>query len=617
MSVLCLCAMAGATAAGAAGCGANGNGGFASNASPGLPGGAADNNGASSGSANGGGNSTGPEVAGGSGSAAPTLPPEMKTESTFRSPVATGNVVWIANPTSGRVAYIDATTFAVQTVGAGNGPTYLAAVPDPTDDVAIVLNVLSQDATLLRDHQGTLSTTTLPSTPDANAWSVSSNGKWAVAWTDATQVPTAAPTQSFQDIAVMNLATATTSFLNVGYRPSQIAFSGDSAAYAVTQDGITVIDLTGAQPAVTKNLPLPAAAPPTTYDAGPEAGADAAEAGADAARQVAVDASMSDAAQAPSDAGEDAPQPVTTPAQATPDASAAGSTPDVSFTPDGAYALVRIDGLSSVTVIALATGTSTTIPLPSPPTDLTISPTGDFAMAVLRDQSAVVTLPLPGIVSNPASMTVTTVAGQVIGRAIVTKKGNTALLFTTVGQGLKGALTVLTLKPTPSYRTVTLYAPVLAVFPTDDEANAIVLHDVTPDPASGVVGAFSMVPLSLDLPAVLSSLPASPTAVAIAPTSDYALVSIRNDASGQFGIYMGLMPSLRVIPVPLASPPIAVGIVAGAARGYAAQDYSEGRVTFVNLAQSGCDGSTECVSARTITGFELGARVVNGNGSMP
>ena len=42
--------------------------------------------------------------------------------------MATGNIVWSANPTSGRVAYIDATTFNVQTTEAGNGPGVYEAV---------------------------------------------------------------------------------------------------------------------------------------------------------------------------------------------------------------------------------------------------------------------------------------------------------------------------------------------------------------------------------------------------------------------------------------------------------------------------------------------------------
>src|SRR3954451_24473699 len=53
-------------------------------------------------------------------SAAPQ--PEKEVESDYEAPVATGRFVWVANPKSGRVAYIDATTLQVRTVEAGNGP---------------------------------------------------------------------------------------------------------------------------------------------------------------------------------------------------------------------------------------------------------------------------------------------------------------------------------------------------------------------------------------------------------------------------------------------------------------------------------------------------------------
>ncbi len=64
------------------------------------------------------------------------------------------------------------------------------------------------------------------------------------------------------------------------------------------------------------------------------------------------------------------------------------------------------------------------------------------------------------------------------------------------------------------------------------------------------------------------------------------------------------MPSLSVTRYPLASPPIAAGIVGGARRAYVAQQHPEGRITFIDL-----DGGT----ARTLTGFELSARVVTGS----
>jgi hypothetical protein len=555
---------------------------------------------ATSGNSSSGGTNMGAVGSGGGGdfasddaSSVPALPPETKTESTYQSPVATGNVIWIANPTSGRVAYIDATTLDVETIAAGNGPTYLAAIPDPSDDVAIVLNALSSNATLLRrSSQGVLVSTTFASTANANSWAISSSGRWAVAWTNAALLPSANMAEGFQDLAVMDLSSATPSgsghstVLAVGCRPSLVAFSGDSRAFAVTQDGISVIDLTSSPPVTIAEYPL---------SAGTTGATSVGDAGSDAATGAPGDGGT-DAA----DAGQPATYDAGTPTVAVPPA----GTPDVSFTPDGTYALIRQDGLASITVVSLADGTLTTVPLPSAPTDLTLSPTGDFAVAVLRDTSTVALLPLPGIVSNPTGVTMIAIPGETIGRAIVTAAGKTVLLFTTASPISR--LTVLTLQP-QSFRTIELHEPVLAVFPTPDAKNAIVLNNVTP--SGGINGAFSLVPLAGTLPANLVAVAAPPTSVAIAPTSDRAVISIRDDSSSTFGIDLALFPSLQVIQQSLASPPIATGIAAGAGRGYAAQDYSEGRITFIDLfaPDGGVPGLT-----RTITGFELGARIVDG-----
>jgi hypothetical protein len=558
---------------------------------------------ASSGTASGTG-TVGTSPAGGASSGTmAALPPETKVESSFQTPVSTRTVVWSANPTSGRVAYINSQTFDVQTVEAGDGPTYLAAISDPIDDVAIVQNALSQNATLLRVHAGSLTptTTTFPSTADANSWAVSQSGRWAIAWTDVTQITNADPTQGFQDVAVIDTTLARpATILAVGYRPASIAFSGDSHAYAVTQDGITDIDLLGgAQPTVTQNFPLVAPAQSSTPDAGPDA-------------RALADASVADAAA--SDAASDASlaDDAVSAVALTLTSSGSSGVPDVSFTPDGTYALARTDGIATINVISLHDGTSTPVVLPALPTDLTVSPDGTFAVAVLRDTSTVVVMPLPGIASAPTSFTTVKIPGQTIGRAIVTKGGKTVLLFTTAAP--IDELSVLTLQPTPTFFTVTLHAPVLAVFATDDAQNAVVLHNVTPVAGSNVRGAFSLVPIGKQLPAFIQTLEAPPIAVALSPASDRALIAFRDDPSATFGVDMAMLPSFQVTPYSLASPPTAVGITAsaaeaedagGIARGYVAQDYVDGRITFVDLSSG---------SERTITGFELAARIVTAQG---
>jgi hypothetical protein len=583
------------------------------------PGGAGSNAGSggsttAAGGAQGGGNAnTG--AAGGSSGGPAALPAEMKVESDYQSPVSTGRIVWTANPMSGRVAYVDATTFNVQTVQAGDGPTYLAAVPsaDPTIEQAIVINVGSQNATLLRydssppDGGASLTPTSFPSTADANAWAISASGKWAIAWTDFTQLTSVDPTQGFQDIAVLDLASTETAMLSVGYRPSQIAFSNDeSRAFVVTQDGISVIDLQGAQPAVSQLLPLSAPSAPSPADASVPEGAapDGAAADASVPEGAAADASVPDGSEAQASGDSNAPtldasSPEPSPAQSAP----TSTMPDVSFTPDGAYALVRLDGVAAITIISLLDGTPTQVPLASAPTDLTVAPDGTFAVAVLRDSATVVVLPLPAIVTDPSSRTTTAIPGATIGRAIVaenlTTKQTSILLFTTAAP--IDELTVLTLQPSPSVRAIPLYSPVLAVFPTADGQNAIVLHNVTPTVGSSVEGAFSLVPIAQDLPAKIISLTAPPTAVALSPAGDRALVTYRDDATSTYGADLAMMPSLQVLPYTLASPPTAAGIAAAAGQGFVAQDYTDGRITFIDLDAGG---------VRTITGFELSANVV-------
>ena len=550
------------------------------------------------------------------GDAAGALPPETKVESNYQSPVATGRIVWTANPVSGRVAYVDATSFNVQTVQAGNGPTYLAAVPssDPAIERAIVINTRSHDATLLTHNPPNggppLVSTSFASTEDANSWAVSQSGTWAIAWTDFTRLANVVATQGFQDIAVLNLSANKSTVLSVGYRPSQIAFSqNETRAFVVTQDGISVIDLQGGpQPLLTQNFAL--SAPEADDASAPEASpmdasaseASAVDASSDAAAQ---EASFAEAAarDAFTDAGADGP---TSDSMSGGGGTPTSGMPDVSFTPDGSYALVRQDGVAAITVVSLKDGTPTRVPLSTPPTALTVAPDGTFAVAVLRDSATVALLPLPGIASDPTSLTTTTIAGETIGRAVVaenlTTKQTSVLLFTTAAP--IDQMTVMTLQPATSLRTIKLYSPVLAVFPTADGQNAIVLHNVTPTVGSSVKGAFSIVPIAQNLPAKIVSLTAPPTAVALAPTSDRALVTFRDDSTAIYGVDLAKMPSLEVLPYVLASPPTAAGIAAAAGTGFIAQNYTDGRITFIDL---------DAGAARTITGFELGAGVVQGS----
>jgi hypothetical protein len=506
--------------------------------------------------------------AGGSSASGSGLPPETEVESSYEVPVATGHYIWVANPDSGRVAYVGGAALDVHTVEAGDAPTYMSPLPSASGDAVVVLNVLSNDATVLRiDGGGTLSAATVSGVaPGANALAVSPSGRWVIAWTDARQVASPDPLQGYQDVTVMDLSASPPAqrILSVGFRPVAVAYAADdSSAFAVTEDGVSVIALVGAgAPVATRNVAL------------------------------------------------------------TDDPTENADTRDVSITPNGRLAVIRREGGSSVGIVDLQTGALSSIALSGAVTDVDLTVAGDRAVAVVRDTAEVAIIPLAAGAPDPSAVTHLTISGETVGSVSIAPDGNTALLYTNATS--VDRLTVLTLGATPTYRVVKLHAPVLSVFATADAANAIVLHgNSSPAPADGGVpskdggvvseddggvpsqmpaSAFSLVPLAADLPAKIQETDVPPQSVALSPAGDRVLITERDDQKQIYGVYLGQFPSLEIQKLTLASPPIAVGVLAAAGEGFVAQKHPEGRITFVTLASG---------QARTLTGFEIGAAVVD------
>jgi hypothetical protein len=551
-------------------------------------------------------------LCGGSGGGAGSggLPPEQEVESSFRSPVATGNYVWTANPQSGRVARVDATTLEVRTVEAGFAPTFLAAVPSASGEAnrAVVINVLSHDATVLTARSPTdIVTATVSLHQGANSWAVSPNGRWAIAWTDAAKLTNPDSTEGFQDITVIDLQgdAPRATRLSVGYRPTRLFISNDEThAFVVTEPGITVVDLDG-----------------TT--------------GPSVSRDVAVT--------------ED---PLDDPASR-----------DVTVTTDGTLALVRREGSSVVNLVALATGRIVPIVLSGPVTDLDLSEDGTRAVAVVRRptppevdagtgsadaaaddgsspddgssstsadgadgataegglgaagadggsvlpppelDSEVAVLPIPASLDNPLGFDSITIAGETVGSVVLSPDAKTALLFTNAAQN--DHLTILGLAAGEGYlqhRTVALKAPVKAVFVAPDALHAIAMLE--PGAGSSKAGAFSVVPLTSTLPPKIEATEAPMFAVALGPApTARGLVVTRDDLRNTYGAYLVRLPELQVDSFSLSTAPLAAGIVEHANIGFIAQEHPEGRITFIDLATG---------MARTLTGFELGAKVVDG-----
>jgi hypothetical protein len=491
----------------------------------------------------GGGVTTGVVMATSGGPVDAGLPPEKEVESSYGAPVATGKYVWVANPSSGRVAYIDAVTLEIKLVDAGNGPTYVAPVPDAADDVALVLNVLSSDATLLRASSSGLTALSIPVPSSGNGWSVSKDGHWAVAWTNARFVKTPDPVEGYQDITVLDLTKGAekSTPLTVGYRPFSITFDAASGrAFAVTEDGVSVVALDAPQgPAVIKNIAF--SSPPPQF------------------------------------------------------------VPEVSITPDGAYALLR-SGDPSVGILSLADGVRVDVPMPGVVTDLDLSTDGSSAVAVIRDTSEVALLPVPGIFTDPLGAGLVKIDATIGSTALAAQSAKAFFYTNAVASPLLAVMDTLAMPPDP--RVIKLRAPILAVFPTPDGSHALILHDALNDAGSHYPAAFSVAPIALDLPPKIVGLDAPVISIAVAPGGDHGLIATGDPATGIYQLVVASMPSLSVQKLPLASLPIAAGIVGGADRGFVAQKHPDGRITFVNLKTG---------DARTLTGFELGTQVVDGS----
>lgn len=472
------------------------------------------------------------------------LPPEQEVESSYESPIATGRFVWVANPSSGRVAYVDAASLEVKTVAAGNGPKYMSAVPDAALDTALVINELSGDASVLRAQpDGSIDVASVDISEGANSWAMSHAGRWAIAWTNAATYPNPDPVQGFQDITVLDLTAGAESStrISVGYRPVALSFARDDQhAYAVTQDGVSVIDLTLPQgPTASKVVPIS------------------------------------------TDPFED------------PD------TRDVSITPDGAHAFVRRDGSSEVTIVSLSDGSLTQVQLSGACTDLDLSADGTRALAAIRDEGKIAILPVPEIVDAPETFEVLSIPSATVGSVAIAPDAPVALIYTNAVA--EERITKLSFDTTPAQaKTLKLHASVLSVFPSHTGSSAIVIHQAI----DGAPGAFSALSLAPELPAKIIATQAPVSAVALTPSGDRSVVAERSDTTRIYGAYLVRNENQQVDRYPLGSPPIAVGAVVGAKRAYVAQEHPEGRLTFIDL---------DTGLARTLTGFELEARVIDGS----
>jgi len=499
----------------------------------------------------GSGNNAAGAPGGGSAAVDPNapLPPEKELDQSFRAPVATGKLLWSANPESGRVALIDAQTLSVRMTNAGFGPTYLAAVPSKAGtDSAIVINVGSHDATWFQATATEIRAVTIATHTGANAWSVSADGKYAIAWTDAAHLDGGTPDSlnGYSELTVIDLTASPpeSTRLSVGFRPSQVVFDADSKhAFAVVDEGISVVDL-GDHPALSALL---------TVGSG----------------------SLSAHAR------------------------------DVNIAPDGSFAVVRVDGSPEVEIIDLSSGSRQVLTLDSNVTDLDLSADGKTATAVLGDATPpeVLSFAVPAPDTDPDQFDRASIPGELVRSVTLAPSDQLALLYANAVPS--NHVTLLDTAPGEhhfGFRTVDVQGAVRGIYVAPDSQTAITLQ--TPPAGSAKKGLFSIVPTQAVRSPRIVGTDAEPTEIAFSDAdTGKALVTVHDATSAVRGVYVIGLANLEQNFVALASEPLpgATGIVPLAKRGFVAQKHPEGRITFIDL---------DTGAAQTLSGFEIAARVV-------
>ncbi|HKY39034.1 MAG TPA: hypothetical protein VJN18_24015 [Polyangiaceae bacterium] len=460
----------------------------------------------------------------GSGGMPPiVVPPEAEIEESFLAPVVTGKYVFSANPRSGRVAVIDAETYAVRLFNAGFGPKYLAAIPGERG--AIVINELSHDTTLFRLAQDevTVDEDALEVHDGANAWAVSADGRFAIAWTRSEEDAKLDPTAASQDITVLDLEQRRSKRLSVGFHPTQVVIDDASRnAYVVNDDGISVVTL-GDDPLVSLLAHV----------------------------------------------SED---PLEEPAAR-----------DVSILPDGSFAVVRVEGSSQLRIVNLAEENELQLyDLGTPISDVDLSNDGTLALAAVPGYREVVLVPVPPTAAADQFERIT-IDGEIPSSVTLSDQSELALLYQNGDDN--SHLTILDLREgmQRAYRTVDVKGPVSAAFAAPGAESAIVLQ--RPMLGSTKPGLFSSVPTLQQRSAKIVGTEAVPSALAFDDAGRFALVTVGSEKSKVYGVYRVRLDTMQEDLVELASPPSvgATGIVEQVGRGFVAQQHPEGRITFIDL----------------------------------
>ena len=469
--------------------------------------------------------------------------PEVEEEADYRVPQGSGRYVFIADGTNDALVVVDSETLVIDVVEVGARPTHV--VPLGEHNAAAVINVDSDEVSIVRvDSGGVPTLVDVEVRPDTNALAVSSDGDYIVAFYDELfEEETGAP-QTDQEITVIDTSEgAEESFhMIVGMHPSEVIFNDDDTnAFVITEEGISVIDLTTLG---TVGLPP----------------------------QVSMfDSTVVDP-----------------------------STVEIAIDPAGTIALARQEGSATIVTAALSGASDErSYTLPGVPTDLDIADDGSYGVFVLRDTSQVAffELPLPSDASADP-FTYVDLGDRVCGVATMVPGGDRILLHTTTGGDELDRKVLTELSWTGSAwdaDAVLTEREIKSVAAGPDGESAVVIHDPVSTSSGVLPYAYTIVNLSW-LQLKFQQISVTPGQLLLTPDGGYGFILLRDDSASVKAVDKLDLSTFIVDSITLGSPPTASGYASGTDKVFISQEHTAGRMTFIGVA----DGSVQ-----TVTGYAL------------
>lgn len=575
----------------------------------------------------------------------PDLEDEEEVVLRFELPSAGERYVYAANPESNSVAVVDSTTLGIHSVEAGDGPTFLQTLAGT--DAAIVLNVNSDDATIIRTADGVSRASDVDVVRGSNAIAVAPDGTFAVVYFNV-DLRTTMASGSFQDLSVVLLDEGDDRAIGmtVGFRPRAVHFNADSTrAYVVTEDGVSILDIAEIKAKgshIARTVALGSATEASTLDVSitPDGrfalsrqtgegtlrlarldGDDDTDLetldlteifrraqAANEAEQGEEEGGASDASDPTvEDAGVEDPVDTLEPLDAgAMDAAAPGDAGDAASTSGQADGAVSSNQTGS-SVPSNPTTADTSGPLMfTEITDVDLSPTGDFALAVFRDRRTVLKVPIPGGFEDIDEVSIITVGKEIVGSVSITPDGRRALLYTTA-QETNERISVLEID-SEEMRVIRLPKSVAAVTMAPDSKSALIAHrklpgdsraDLTPDQLIDQSYGYSVLELESGFSKLqLTAAPLGSSTIVPDGSTMFILFNLPEQNIRE--VHRVGLRDFLVQPIVLGSPPVSIGSLPGTSKVFVGQDHPDGRMTFIDW---------QTAVTESVTGFELNSRI--------